>query len=215
VHRVPALGHATACVRDRWRALDLVVVCTRHDDLSAAPLAVFPDGYRIRRVDFDDETEVAAWLTVHNDAYGRQWDAHDFQRAVLDHPHLRVTDVFLLVDDGGPVAQTAIGYYRRNESIGGGHYSGVVRRAQGIGLGKQMAAYRLHALREAGFRVCENETTIGRTRSLQIGFELGFRPKPLDYWNSSAPVRPAVRMLTDARLQVLYRRWTFSKGLRR
>lgn len=197
-------------VADIKARLDSVLVVTR-SDLTGLPAVSLPSGYEIRPMDIHDDGDIAAWLAIHNDAYGRSWKEGDYRRAILDHPALAVSQTFFVVADDGPVGAASIGVFRRNTRIGAGHYLGVMRRAQGLGLGRQLVAHRYAVLRDRGFTACESQTHIGRTGSLIIHFDCGFRPKlRRDHWNSPERSRP-LQMITNQRLRSLYRCWRRSR----
>jgi GNAT superfamily N-acetyltransferase len=190
--------------------LDSGLVVTR-SDLTRLPAVRLPAGFEMRPMDMHDRADIAAWLAIHNDAYGRSWKEDDYRWAILDHPILEVSDTFFVVGDEGPVGAASVGVFRRNERVGAGHYLGVMRSAQGLGLGRQLVAHRYAVLRDRGFTACESQTQIGRTPSLIIHFECGFQPKPRrDHWNSHESSR-TLRTISDRRLRSLYRRWRRSQ----
>lgn len=190
--------------------LDSGLVVTR-SDLTRLPAVRPPAGFEIRPMDMHDLADIGAWLAIHNDTYGRSWTEDDYQWAILDHPILDVSDTFFVVGDDGPVGAASVGVFRRNERVGAGHYLGVMRRAQGLGLGRQLVAHRYTVLRDRGFTACESQTHIGRTPSLIIHFECGFQPKlHRDHWNSREG-SPALRTISNRRLRSLYRCWRRSR----
>lgn len=160
-------------------------------------------------MDMQDRGDVAAWLAVHNDAYGHAWEADDYRRAILEHPFLTVSDTFFVVGPDGPVGTASVGAYRANDRVGVGHYLGVTHRAQGLGLGSQLVAHRYAVLRDAGFTACESQTHVGRVGSLLIHFNCGFHPKyRRDHWNNPDHASRPLRALTNQRLRALYRNWS-------
>jgi Acetyltransferase (GNAT) family len=78
----------------------------------------------------------------HNDAYGHDWDEDDYRRAILEHPYLAVRDTFFVVGENGPVGAASVGTYRGNEEVAVGHFLGVMRGFQCLGLGKALVAHR-------------------------------------------------------------------------
>jgi GNAT superfamily N-acetyltransferase len=192
-----------------WGAtLDRALVCTRAEDLDRLPEPRLPAGYRIREMDMGDAADVATWLSVHNEAFGRSWGAPEFEGAILGHPHFDVQRTFFVEDGDRALGEASIGVFRRNRAVGVGHYLAVSPAAQGLGLGRELVVHRYRALRDGGIRQCESHTHIGRVRSLRIHFECGFVPKlRFDEWNTPNTATAPVRVLTNARLRSLHRRW--------
>jgi GNAT superfamily N-acetyltransferase len=186
---------------------DNVLVCTQ-GELAHLPAGSVLAGCEIRELDLHHPPDVNVWLTVHNASFGNQWTERELVAAVLEHDHIRVTRTFLASFNDVPSAVASIGRFRRNDQIGVGHYLGVVPECQGIGLGRALAIHRYAALRDEGVRIAESQTHIGRVRSLRLHFDLGFRPKwGLDAWNNTDRWSTSTRLMTNARLQLLYRRW--------
>jgi GNAT superfamily N-acetyltransferase len=191
-----------------WSALDRALVCTRAEALSKLPELRPRPGFRFREMDMHDEADISTWLRVHNDAFAHDWGPAEFQGAILGHPHFDVQRTFFVLDGDVALGAASIGVFRRNRDVGVGHYLGVSRRAQGLGLGRDLVVYRYRELRDAGITQCESHTHIGLVRSLRIHFECGFVPKlRFDHWNTPNTATPPVRALTNVRLRVLHRRW--------
>jgi GNAT superfamily N-acetyltransferase len=192
-----------------WGAtLDRALVCTRAEDLERLPEPRLPAGYRFQEMDMRDPAEVATWLAVHNDAFAHTWGVEEFEGAILGHPHFDVQRTFFVLEGDRALGAASIGVFRRNRAVGVGHYLGVSRTAQGLGLGRELVVHRYRALRDGGIAQCESHTHIGRVRSLRIHFDCGFVPKVrFDEWNTPNTAMPPVRALTNARLRSLYRRW--------
>jgi hypothetical protein len=190
--------------RLRWM-LDEVVVCTTGDP-TRLPDAPLPAGYSLRTLDALDLADARAWLAVHNAAFQRAWGLADYRRAILDHPHYDVQGIFLVEHEGRPVAAAAYCLYRRNRTVGCGHYGAVVMAHRRRGLGRALSVLRYRKLRELGATRVEAETTIGRRPSLLVQFGLGMRPKVrLDDWNTPDAAVPLARRMANVRLERLYR----------
>jgi len=193
-----------------WRdALDSALVCTQGDLARLPPLDRDIAPLHVREMRMHDEAEIAAWLEVHNDAFGSAWGAEDYEREILHHPTVAVWHTYLILDGPRAIGAASAGVYRRNPEVGVGHFVGLRRAAHGRGLGRHLVLYRYHRLREAGIRLCESETTLRNHESLGIHFACGFRPKPrLDAWNSPDPGDALQRGITRWRLRRFYRRWS-------
>jgi len=192
--------------------LDSVVVCTAGDPRTL-PEAPLPIGYSLRLLDPRDLKDARAWLSVHNEAFGRSWGLDDYRRAMLDHPHYDVLGIFLVEHEAGPVAVNAYGLYRRNPQVGCGHYGAVVPAHQRHGLARALSVLRYRKLLEHGVTRVEAETTNGRRPSLLLQFGLGMEPKyRLDVWNTPDTAAPLVRRIANLRLEQLYRRFRSGRG---
>jgi GNAT superfamily N-acetyltransferase len=156
-----------------------------------------------------EEADIAAWLEIHNDAFGSAWGLEDYEREILHHPTVTVWHTYLIMDGSRALGSACAGVYRRNPEVGAGHFLALRRSAHGRGLGRHIVLYRYHRLREAGIRLCESETTLRNRESIGIHFACGFRPKTrLDAWNSPDPGDALQRWITRQRLERLYRRWS-------
>ena len=183
----------------------LVALQCRAEDLAPARLEDLGD---IRPMDMRDDADVRTWLAIHNDAYGRAWDRARYEANILHHPHLDVSDTYLIFHEGEPVGAGSVAVFRRNRDIGVGHYVGIRRAYQGRGFGRRLVLFRHHTLRERGVAVHEMETTINRRASLWMHFGCGFRPKRrFDDWNTPDRAPFWLRALTQARLERQYRLW--------
>jgi GNAT superfamily N-acetyltransferase len=155
-----------------------------------------------------DRAEVDRWLRVNNDAYERDWGEAEFRAAVVEHRHIEVTGTFFIEGAEEPLGVASFGFYRTRPEIAAGHYFGVVKRVQGQGLAKQLVVQGYAALRDQGYLTCETQTHIGRQRSLRMHFDCGFVPvRGLAAWNNPDDWSRADRLITDARLFGMYRRW--------
>ena len=191
-----------------WGRLDRVLVCTRTEDLGTLPELPATPPCDVREMDMADPADVAVWLAVHNDAFGHAWDVDHFERAILRHPYFDIWKTYFAVVDGTTVGVASMGVFRGNHEVGVGHYLGVCRKAQEMGVGRTLVLHRYHALRRAGIVQCESHTHVGRTASLRIHFECGFSPKlRFDDWNTPSTASAPLRTLTTIRLMRLYRRW--------
>lgn len=196
-----------------WARFDQALVCTRTEDLATLPALPETPGCGFREMDMGAGIDVATWLAVHNDAYDHDWDAEQFERAILRHPYFDVWKTFFALEGETAVGAASIGVFRGNPSVGVGHYLGVTKRAQRLGVGRSLVVYRYHALRDAGIVQCESQTHIGRVGSLRIHFECGFVPKlHFDPWNTPNTAALPVRLLTNARLKGQYQRWRRERG---
>ena len=191
-----------------WGRLDRTLVCTRTEDLGTLPELPATPRCEVREMDMTDPDDVAVWLAVHNDAFGHTWDVDQFERAILRHPYFDVWTTYFALDGDKAIGAASIGVFRGNPEVGVGHYLGVSRKAQGMGVGRTLVVHRYHALRRAGIVQCESHTHIGRVGSLRIHFDCGFSPKlRFDDWNTPSTASAPVRALTNLRLTGLHRRW--------
>jgi GNAT superfamily N-acetyltransferase len=189
------------------RSIDnaLVLLQCSLDDLAPARLDHLGD---TRPMNMLDDGDVRTWLDIHNDAYGRSWDRAQYEAWILHHPHVDVLHTYLLYQDARPVGAGSAALFRRNRTIGVGHYVGVRKAYQGRGFGSRLMLFRYHRLRELGVASFEMETTISRRRSLWAHFNCGFKPKPrFDDWNTYDQAAPWIRALTRVRLERLYQQW--------
>ena len=183
------------------------LVCTQAA-LADLPAPRDPAPFRIREMDMTWPDDVAAWLEIHNDAFGRAWGTVDYTRAILGHPHIRVLHTFFVLAGDQPVGAASVGVYRANPAVGVGHYLGFRRDARRHGLAKALVLHRYHALAAHGISVAESQTYLRHPESLRIHFECGFRPKPRrDPWNNPDPAGPLARLVTRHELDRLYARW--------
>jgi GNAT superfamily N-acetyltransferase len=159
-------------------------------------------------MDMGDDAEVRRWLAVHNAAFRHRWGLEEYRRAILEHPHFVIRHTIFVIEGDTPLGVASAGTFRRNPSVGVGHYLGVVPGARGRGLGRALVLERFRLLREARVGVGESETTLSRTSSLALHLNLGFRPKyELDPWNSPDEASPLLRALANARLRRLHHRF--------
>ena len=165
--------------------LDGVLVRVR-SDLTGLPDSTPSGEYRIRRMDPSDRAEVDRWLRVNNDAYERDWGEAEFRAAVVEHRHIEVTGTFFIEGAEEPLGVASFGFYRTRPEISAGHYFGVVKRAQGQGLAKQLVVQGYAALRDQGYLV---------------------PVRGLAAWNNPDDWSRTYRLITDARLFGMYRRW--------
>jgi GNAT superfamily N-acetyltransferase len=187
--------------------LDEAQVCAG-GDVTGFPPPDLPAGYGPRKMDMDDRADVQRWLAVHNEAFGRRWAPDEFRRTVLEHPHYEIQETFFLCDPHGVVGAICLGVFRRNRSIGVGHYGALVPRCQRRGLGTQMFFFRCRRLAERGLTRSEAETQIKRAGTLHIWFACGFEPKyRLDHWNTPDESPAFVRAITRRRLQRIHEEW--------
>ena len=187
--------------------LQSVLICNA-GELSDVPAAELPPGHRIEEMDMADRGDIARWLALHNEAFGRDWGPDNYRTGLVGHPHYDILRTMFLVDSRGPIGAASLGVFRRNRELGIGHHLAVVPRAQSLGLGKNLARYRYAALAELGIRRVEAETQIVRTASIRMQFGCGLRPKyAFDEWNTPDAASPLLRTITDARLRRLHRQW--------
>lgn len=194
-------------IRSLLDRLNSVRVCLQYDLERLPPLVDITPLY-LREMNMRDEAEVTIWLDIHNDAFGRAWGPAEYESAILRHPMFLVTHTYFVIDGRGPIGAGSMGINRKNEEIGIGHYLQVRGGAQGLGVGKYLALYRLHRLKELGLRRCEIVTTLRHRRSLFIHFDCGAKPKlRLDYWNDLGQPSALARRIVHYRLNGLYREW--------
>lgn len=185
-----------------------VTVCTHGSivGFAAAPAAL--DGIHVREIDANDPAVLDQWLAVHDAAYGERWGADEFRARIVEHPWFDIRHTYVASDDDGPLGIASAGLFRRNESVGIGHYLGVTPRARGRGVARALLARRYRALCDDGVTRAESHTLLGRTDALGAHFSAGFVPKTaLDPWNP--PPRPDVARFAEATevLVELHRRW--------
>lgn len=191
------------------------VIVVSRSDLSDLPAAEERSGYSVRVMDTERSEDVAAWLAVHNDAFDHGWTEPDFTRSVLENPVLDVIETYLVERAGSVVAVGSAAAFRRNPTVGAGHWIAVHSTAQGTGVGRMLALHRFHALRARGFTAAESQTNVDRVASLRMHWDCGFRPKyRLDPWNSGRDVDALTRVLVNRRLRSTFRQWERSRGLR-
>lgn len=193
-------------------SVDSVLVCTQ-GALGKVPPVPDHGFFRIREMDMSDPHDVAHWLSIINDAFSRSWTTASFKRNVLEHPHVKVYQTLFLTVENRPIGVASIGVFRRNESIGVGHYLAVRESWQGRGGGRHLTLVRWNMLKKRGIRLGESETTLKRRRSILLYFTLGFRPKEgLDYWNSTDNSLGIIRFIAWRRLHNMYREWCSHQG---
>ena len=190
-------------------ALETAPVCTQGDLSRLPPLTHDLSPLYVREMLMHDPADIAAWLEIHNDAFGTAWGVADYEREILRHPTVKVWHTYLLMEGALAIGSACAGVFQRNAEVGVGHFLGLRRSARGRGLGRYLAVYRYHRLREAGIQICESETTLRNRESLGIHFACGFRPKTRwDVWNSPDPADALQQWITRQRLGRLYRRWS-------
>jgi len=186
-----------------------VLVVTRCERLAALPSPEPSATHRVRPLDLGAPEELATWLEVHNQAFGRRWVAEDHHAAFQAHPIVRVLQTFAAVGPDGRVDGVAsIGVFRGNEQVGLGHYLCVRPGVQGSGVGRLLVTHRYQALAAVGVTAIESQTHVSRTASLRLHFDCGFVPKyRLDPWNTPDRVGPVRRQAASLQFWWAWRRW--------
>jgi len=160
----------------------------------------------------NSDEDIAHWISIHNNAFGRNWNKNNFSKSVVNHKDLNIYHTYFLMDREKHIGAASVGVFRRNENIGVTHYAALIKERQGQGLGKYLIQYRYHKLREVGVTVCENETKIGYPESIRIHFDCGaqIKTKP-DYWNTQDRSFILLEYLALFRAKKLLQRYTHLK----
>ena len=193
-------------LKRQW-SINSVLICTQ-GDISIVPPLPQNDQLVIEEMQMSDLGDIAKWLTIHNDAFLRQWVVNDFQQNVINHPYLLIKKSFFILVDREPVGSISVGVFRQNEKVGIGHYMALKRQWQGKGFGKYLILLKLNVLNQFGLTTAEGETTLNRHQSIYLHFSLGFQPKKgLDYWNTPDTSAPLIKMLAWRKLNRMYHDW--------
>jgi GNAT superfamily N-acetyltransferase len=190
--------------------LDSVLVYTA-GAIPPGPYAELPSGHWIEEMDPQDMTDIARWIALYKDAFGRDVGPAGYRSAILDHPHYELVRTAFIVDSQGPVAVMSSCVFRRNPEIGVGHYFAVAPRAQARGLGKVLSGEHARTLTARGVWRAEMETQITRPASIKLGFGFGYEPKyKPDEWNTPDQAGRIFRAAANVRLWRLYRSYRAS-----
>ncbi|WP_124681858.1 GNAT family N-acetyltransferase [Candidatus Viridilinea mediisalina] len=204
--------HLTAQRFKRLNPLNKVLVYTQG---SLSDIPTLPEGHKftIQEMDMCSPSDINTWLTIYNDAFRRQWDAEQFKKDVLQHPHVLVTNTFFLLAHSKPIGITSIGVFRRNQDIGVGHYIGIKHSWQGKGIGRYLAILRFNLLKCRNIAIAESETTLRHQDSIRLHFSLGFKPKKKpDYWNTNDQSLRIFKFLAWHNLHKMYQDWVLTKN---
>ena len=168
--------------------------------------------YTFIPMDLENSEDTQTWLNVFNDAFERNWDEVHFEKYVLNHPVINVSDTLFLRNLQGEVmGVTSFGVFRHNPSIGVGHYIAIRKKFQGQQLGYYISMKRYHVLAQLGLKTFESETTIDRKRSIFMHFKLGFQSKrSLDHWNTRNLATRIFQPLINKKLDNYYSEWQLS-----
>jgi GNAT superfamily N-acetyltransferase len=189
------------------------LVCVQ-GDLAALPRPRDLSPFRIREMDMRHPAEVAAWLEIHNEAFGHAWGRKEFTAHVLEHPRILILRTYFVMSGDRAIGAASAGVYRQKPEIGVGDYLGLRGNARGHGLGAALALHRYLALRDTGIRTAESQTYLCHGGALWIHFDCGFRPKlRRDVWNEPDPVSQVGRLVTRHRVNQLYARWSAARSV--
>ena len=162
-----------------------------------------------------NRTDIDLWRGIQTEALNREWTMDNYRISMLENPELRTLRTFLLMEGDDAVGAASIAAFRRNESIGAGHYIGLAARARGRGLGRVLMAYRYRELHKLGYEASESQTHARRVDSLRAHYSCGFRPKyRLDYWNAGADAPRVLRTLANLRVRGLHADWSAEQSAR-
>lgn len=154
------------------------IVVNMHADLKELPPLTCPAGYAVREMDADDPEEIAAWISLVNQAYP---DADETPETFLKHrdrhAFLDAPKIFFVTKDARIVATFTAGLYRSNPEYGGDSRIAVLPTERGKGIGIFCINYAFHFLRNQGAGKGESVIMIRRTQSLLLHFRCGFRPE--------------------------------------
>jgi len=145
----------------------------------------------VNSVNMYDTNVINRWVDIHNDAFNRSWGRKEYQDNIINHDYYDIFEMFELRYHGEIAGMCAIGKYKKNDHIGVGHYIGIKKDFQSLGLGKYLSLYRYHKLRDDyGLEIAEIETKLRHHTSIMLYLKFGFEPKlDADPWNTPRSAR--------------------------
>lgn len=146
----------------------------RRPHLSGLTPVVIPDGYLLRPYQPGDE---AHWCAIMEGNIGSGWSVDRCRSSLLDDDRFSPHNlVFIVTDQGLPVA-TACAWCRQGDSSEGQlHMVAAVASHRGKGLGGVINTAVLHRLAELGFRSAHLLTDDFRIPAIRSYLTSGFRP---------------------------------------
>jgi len=162
----------------------------------------------VREMDMSDDAQIDTWLEIHNDAFERRWTRAQYDQKVANHPLIDTKVTYFLMDGDDAAAATSIGVWRKNPTIGVGHYAAVRKKYQSLGLGKYLFVFRSRELKNMGLEIVDNQTNLSHRKSLLVHFDVGYELKEgPDAWNTQDFFPSFIRQIADARAKKIYAEW--------
>lgn len=165
--------------------------------------------YRVKKLSFDDENDLATWAHIINVAYEEeQYDVEQAKKKLQQHEYLVVRNVYLLFDGDRCIGTVSAAHFKDNPAIASGCRFAVLQDYRGKRLGQFLYSLILHELRKEGFSCFQSTMAITRETSFILKFKLGFYPqfnrKYVQFRNQQRFF--LVRWLANYRLYTLWRK---------